>query len=73
LFPDGHFAVFSRENLEWTVTNNKGMQRKFKDGVFQDIQSIPCAVETDSVTGAKMMIREDEIVSVVYKDGSRYC
>jgi len=25
------------------------------------------------VTGAKMMIREDEIVSVVYKDGSMYC
>jgi len=73
LFPDGVYAVFCRENLEWTVTNNKGMQRKFKDGVFTDIGQIPCAVETDSVSGARMMIREDEIVSVTYKDGSRYC
>lgn len=30
-------------------------------------------METDAVTGAKMMIREDDIVSVVYKDGSMYC
>ncbi len=49
------------------------MQRRFKDGVFTDLESIPCAVETDAVTGAKLLIREDEIVSVVYKDGSRYC
>lgn len=73
LFPDGEFACFSRENLEWTITNNKGMKRSFKDGVYTDINKIPCAVETDAVTKAKMMIREDEIVSVTYKDGSRYC
>jgi hypothetical protein len=73
LFPDGVHAVFSKAKLEWIVTNNKGMQRRFKDGKFTDLQSIPCAVETDAVTGAKMMIREDEIVSVTYKDGSMYC
>jgi hypothetical protein len=73
LFPDGVYACFSRENLEWTVTNNKGMQRRFKDGVFTDLQQIPCAVETDAVSGARMMIREDEIVCVIYKDGSQYC
>jgi len=73
LFPDGVHAIFSRANLEWIVTNNKGMQRRFKDGVFTDMDQIPCAVETDAVSGAQMMIREDEIVSVVYKDGSRYC
>lgn len=59
--------------MQWVVTNNKGMQRRFKDGVFSDMEAIPCAVETDAVTGAQMMIREDEIVSVVYKDGSVYC
>lgn len=70
LFPDGVHAAFSRNKLEWIVTNNKGMQRRFKDGVYTDLQSIPCAVETDAVTGAKMLIREDEIISVTYKDGS---
>lgn len=73
LFPDGLHAVFSKKDMQWIVTNNKGMQRCFKDGVYSDMASIPCAVETDAVTGAKMMIREDEIVSVVYKDGSMYC
>lgn len=73
LFPDGVHAIFSKAKLEWIVTNNKGMQRRFKNGVFTDLEPIPCAVETDAVSGAKMMIREDEIVSVVYKDGSMYC
>jgi len=25
MFPDGVRAFFSKENLEWIVTNNKGM------------------------------------------------
>jgi len=29
LFPDGVHATFSKKNLEWIVTNNKGMQRRF--------------------------------------------
>ena len=73
LFPDGVHATFSKKNLEWIVTNNKGMQRRFQNGMFTDLPPIPCAVETDAVTGAQMMIREDEIVSVIYKDGSVYC
>ena len=73
LFPDGVFATFSRKHLEWTITNNKGMRRKFKDGVYTDLDEIPCAFETDALTGARMMIREDQIVSVTYKDGSVYC
>lgn len=66
LFPDGVHAGFSRSKLQWIVTNNKGMQRSFKDGVFTDLKAIPCAVETDAVTGAKMLIREDEIIIVTY-------
>ena len=73
LFPDGVHSCFSRERLEWIITNNKGMKRSFKDGVFTDLAPIPCAVETDAVSGARMMIREDEIVSVTYQDGSMYC
>jgi len=49
------------------------MQRALKDGVFRDLKSIPCAKETDANTGAKMMIREDEVIAVSYKDGSLYC
>ena len=73
LFPDGVRATFSKENLEWIVTNNKGMQRALKNGVFRDLKKIPCAKETDSETGARMMIREDEVITVTYKDGSLFC
>lgn len=52
LFPNGVHAVFSKTEMQWVVTNNKGMQRRFKDGVFSDMDAIPCAVETDAVTGA---------------------
>lgn len=73
LFPDGVRATFSKQNLEWIVTNNKGMQRALKNGVFRDLKKIPCAKETDSETGARMMIREDEVITVTYKDGSLFC
>ena len=59
LFPNGVRSVFSKSKLEWIVTNNKGMQRRFKDGQYTELDPIPCAVETDALTGASMMIRED--------------
>jgi hypothetical protein len=49
------------------------MVRNFKDGIFTDMPSIPAAIETDAVTGARMLIREDEVVTVTYKDGSVFC
>lgn len=49
------------------------MVRSFKDGIYSDLQSIPAAAETDAVTGARMLIREDDVVSVTYLDGSIYC
>ena len=73
MYPDGVRAYFSKQNLEWIVTNNKGMQRALKDGVFRDLKPIPCAKETDSITGARMMIREDDVLAVTYKDGSLFC
>ena len=73
LFPDGVRAFFSKQNLEWIVTNNKGLQRSLKDGVYKDLKPIPCAMETDSETGSRMMIREDGVLAVTYKDGSLFC
>jgi hypothetical protein len=37
------------------------------------LEPIPAAVETDALTGAKMLIREDEIIVVTYKDNSVFC
>lgn len=48
------------------LTNNKGMRRMQKDGVQWDISPIPCAIETDAVTNARMMIREDNVVTIHY-------
>lgn len=57
----------------WVVTNNKGMRQAKKDGQAWDISPIPCAIEKDAVTEARMMIREDNVVTITYKDGSTYC
>lgn len=73
LFPDGVRAEFTKETLTWTITNNKGLRQSFKDGVYTDLSSIACATETDSVSGAAMLIREDNVVRVTYVDGSVYC
>ena len=72
LYPDGVVAHFSKQNMEWIVTNNKGKRVSYKDNVHQDLPPIPCATETDAVTNAQMMIREDNVCSVTYKDGSVY-
>lgn len=47
LFADGVTAQFSKKKLEWLLTNNLGKRRQFKNGVSKDLESIPCAVETD--------------------------
>lgn len=73
LYPNGYKSYFDRENMTWTVTNNKGMRRVLKDGVQWDLDSIPCATETDAVTNAKMMIREDNVITIQFQDGSFYC
>ena len=72
LYPNGQKAVFNKKNMEWIVTNNKGKRRSYKDAVLVDLDAIPCATETDAVSGAKMMIREDDVCTVQYKDGSLF-
>ena len=70
LYPDGVVARFSKQNMEWVITNNKGKRTSYKDNVYRDLPSIPCATETDAVTKAQMMIREDDVCTVTYEDGS---
>ena len=70
LYPDGVVARFSKQNMEWVITNNKGKRTSYKDNVYRDLPSIPCATETDAVTKAQMMILEDDVCTVTYEDGS---
>ena len=72
LYPDGVVAYFSKKNMEWIVTNNKGKRRSYKDNFNKDLAPIPCATETDAVTKARMMIREDNLCTVTYQDGSLF-
>jgi len=72
LYPDGVVAYFCKKDMEWIVTNNKGKRRSFKDNCNKDLSPIPCATETDAVTNAMMMIREDNVCTVTYKDGSLF-
>lgn len=59
--------------MMWIITNNKGMRKAQKDGIYWDIEKIPCATETDAVSEACMMVREDNVMTIRFKDGSLYC
>ena len=73
LFPSGVKAVFTKKDMTWRVTNNKGFCRAKKAGVEWDLDPVPCAYETDPVTGARMMIREDKVVTIEFKTGALLC
>ena len=73
LYPDGEVAHFCKDDMSWTIINNKGKRRHFKDGVMCDIEPIPCACETDPASHATMMIREDDVVTVRYADRGYFC
>lgn len=64
LFPHGEVAYFNKKDMMWTVTNNKGLRRVTKSGISWDLDPIPCANETDAVSNAKMMIREDKVMTI---------
>lgn len=64
LFPNGVVAKFDKAQMMWTITNNKGRRTSYKNGIRWDIDPIPCATETDAVTNAKMMIREDKVMTI---------
>ncbi len=73
LFPHGEIATFNKKEMMWIITNNKGKRVAKKSGLSWDLESIPCACETDAVTNATMMIREDKVVTIRFNDGSLYC
>ena len=73
LFPNGLLAHFSKATMTWTMTNSKGLRRAKRAGVEWDIEPLPCAYETDSVTGCRTMIREDKVLTIEYPDGSLFC
>ena len=73
LFPTGVLAHFSKATMTWTLTNSKGLRRAKRGGVEWDIEPLPCAYETDSVTGCRTMIREDKVLTIEYPDGSLFC
>jgi len=71
--PNGEKAHFGRKNQIWQLTNNKGMRQAKQEGITWDLDPIPCAMETDAVTQARMMIREDSVMTIHFRDGSSYC
>lgn len=64
LFPNGVTATFNKQEMAWTITNNKGLRTVKKGGITWDIDPIPCATETDAVTNAVTMIREDKVLTI---------
>lgn len=73
LFPQGDRGFFSKKDMTWVITNNKGCRVAKKSGVEWDLEPIPCAYETDSVTNARMMIRDDKVMTIEFADGSLFC
>lgn len=51
LYPNSEVAVFSRSEMKWTITNQKGFRREFKDGIYKELPKINCLVQTDATTG----------------------
>ena len=81
LYPNGEFAKFEREQMKWTITNEKGFRREYKDGVYSDLPKINCLSQTtetvDAETGEKSLVvtkvREDNVVLIAYEGGNLYC
>jgi hypothetical protein len=73
MFANGNFAEYDPSERLWFSTNNKGIRRgKTLEGLIEfDSGEIPCATKTDPTTEAKVMVREDGVVTVTYKDFSK--
>ena len=42
LYPNGEYAYFNRHDHKWTITNEKGFIREYKNGKSKDIGKINC-------------------------------
>lgn len=73
LYASGEYAYFHRKERKWTVTNDKGFRREYKDGKCKDLPKINCLNQTDSKTGVITKVRADKVVLIRYEDGNLYC
>jgi len=73
LWANGEYAQFNRQELKWTVTNDKGFRREYKDGKCKDLPKVNCLKQTDQKTGVVTQVREDNVVLIRYEDGNLYC
>lgn len=73
LYPNGEHAYFDRKERTWTVTNDKGFRREYKDGQSRDLPKINCLNQTDAKTGVVTKVRADKVVLIRYEDGNLYC
>jgi hypothetical protein len=47
-------------------------ENRQRDGYEFDIEPIPAAIQTCSETSAKVLFKEDNVISVLYPNGTRY-
>ena len=73
MFSNGNFSSYCPKSHLWTSTNNKGMRRSHQgEDLIFDISSIPCAIETCAITGARVMFRDDDVINIEYVEGGYY-
>ena len=74
MYSNGNFSQYDPATDLWTITNNNGKRRckRQSTGEVYDIDPIPAAVETCAETSAKVLFKEDNVISILYQNGTRY-
>lgn len=74
MYANGNFSQYDPSTDLWTVTNNQGNRRckRQSDGFEYDIEPIPAAIETCAETDAQVLFKEDNVICVMYPNGTRY-
>lgn len=73
MYPNGEYAYFDRNDHKWTITNEKGFMREYKNGKSKDLAKINCLNQTDPNTGIVTKVRADKVILIQYENGSIYC
>ena len=73
-YSNGNFSRYDPATDLWTITNNNGKRRCKRQNTDEayDIDPIPVAVETCAETSAKVLFKEDNVISILYENGTRY-
>ena len=64
LYPNGEYAYFDKNDHKWTITNEKGFIREFKNGRSRDLPKINCLIQTDPNTGIITKVRADKVIMI---------